>query len=232
MPLQRTTNPDGYNANITAWQTALNRAADANLLPSRSAFILHPTDRLLNALSSPQYGRQLGLGAVVDESVRTGSMIPAKDFLSTDRSIYHKSWVPSPWTVLQWGLQQIGLAGTESYEGTVGARKLKTAAFVLVEALEKVGAQILAAREKAGQSLTDRILSREAFAQDLAALRGTHVPEEDLRLLLRYLERDKQALSSDDKVGSRLSELLLYGHTEMPYRLSSSKPLLQQLQNL
>jgi charged multivesicular body protein 7 len=91
-------------------------------------------------------------------------MIPTKEFLSTDRSIYHKSWVPSPWIVLQRGLRQVGLAGTGSYEGTAGARKLKTAAFVVVEALEKVAAQVLASREKAGHSLTDRILSREAFA--------------------------------------------------------------------
>jgi len=101
--------------------------------------------------------------------------------------------------VLHWGLRQVGLAGTGSYEGNAGARKLKTATFVLVEALEKVAAQVLTAREKGGQSLTDRIVSREAFAQDLAVLRGASVPEEDLRVLLRFLERDKQALSYNDK---------------------------------
>jgi charged multivesicular body protein 7 len=127
-------------------------------------------------------------------------MIPVKEFLATDRSIYSKNWVPSPWTVLQWGLRQIGLAGTGSYEGTSGARKLKTSAFVLVEALEKVAAQVIAAREKDAQSLTDRVMNREEFAQNIATLRGVSVSDEDVRILLRFLERDKQALSYSDEV--------------------------------
>ena len=127
-------------------------------------------------------------------------MIPVKEFLVTDRSIYSKSWVPSPWTVLQWGLRQIGFASAGSYEGTLGARKLKSTAFVLVEALDKVAAQVLAAREKRGQSLTDRIVSREEFGQELPALCGASVSEEDIRILLRFLERDKQALSYNEKV--------------------------------
>ena len=200
LSLQRTTNPDGYNANITAWKDALTHAACVNVLPSRHAFILCPSDTLLNALSSPQYGRPLGLGAVIDESVRAGSMIPVKEFLATDRSIYGKNWVPSPWTVLQWSLRQIGLVGSGNYEGTSGARQLKTSKFVLVEALENVAAQVLAAQERGGQSLTDRILSREEFTQNVATLRGVAVSGEDVSILLRYLERDKQALSHNDKV--------------------------------
>ena len=137
---------------------------------------------------------------MVAESVRFDTMTPTKEFLSTDHNIYHKIWTPSSWKVLQWGLRQVGLAGIGSYEGTVGTRKLKAAAFVVVGALEKVATQVLASREKAGQSFTHRTLSGEAFTQELATLRGTEVPEEDVKLQLRYLERDKQALSYDDKV--------------------------------
>jgi len=135
-------------------------------------------------------------------------MIPVKEFLTTDRSIYSKSWVPSPWTVLQWGLQQIGLAGTGNYEGTSGARKLKTLAFVLVEVLEKVATQVLAAREKCGQSLTGRIVSREEFGQELGALGVAGVSDEDITILLRYLERDKQALSYDDNVSIAIHPII------------------------
>lgn len=127
-------------------------------------------------------------------------MILAKEFIATDRSIYSKSWVPSPWTVLQWGLKQIGVAGSGNYEGTSGARKLKTSEFVLVEALENVAALVLTGQERRGQSLTDRILSREEFTQNVATLRGVAVSSEDVAILLRYLERDKQALSYNDKV--------------------------------
>jgi charged multivesicular body protein 7 len=127
-------------------------------------------------------------------------MILAKEFIATDRSIYSKSWVPSPWTVLQWGLRQIGVAGSGNYEGTSGARKLKTSEFVLVEALENVAALVLTGQERRGQSLTDRILSREEFTQNVATLRGVAVSGEDVSTLLRYLERDKQALSYNDRV--------------------------------
>jgi hypothetical protein len=82
--------------------------------------------------------------------------------------------------VLQWGLRQIGLAGSGNYEGTSGARKLKTSEFVLVEALENVAAQMVTRQEKGGQSLTDRIASREEFAQNVATLRGVAVPVEEV----------------------------------------------------
>ena len=126
-------------------------------------------------------------------------MIPTNEFLSSDQSIYHKSWVPSPWTVLQWGLRQIGLAGTGSYEGTAGARKLKTTSFLVVEALEKLAVQVLAQRQKAGNGLTDRICSRETFVEDLVKLQGSSISEEDVTVLLRFLARDNQALSYDAK---------------------------------
>jgi hypothetical protein len=67
----------------------------------------------------------------------------------------------------------------------------------LVEALENVAAQVLAAREKRGQSLADRIVSREEFQ---ALRHGVNVSEEDIRILLRFLERDKQVQSYSAKV--------------------------------
>ena len=107
-------------------------------------------------------------------------MISVKEFLAIDCSIYSKSWMPNSWTAIQWGLRQIGFADIGSYEGTIGARRLKTSAFVLVEALENVAAQVLAAREKREPSLTDRIVSREEFAHEFQALRrGVNVSKED-----------------------------------------------------
>ena len=199
LSLQRHTNPDGYSANITAWQTALTRAALAGQLPSGSSFLLHPSDSLLNALSSPQYGRPLGIGALVDESVRTGTMILLKDFLSADRSIYGKSWLPDPWIVLEWGLRQVGLAGTGNYDAA-GGKRLRAAKFVLVQALEKVAADVVAGQQKRGQRMTDRVMSRESFAQDLASIHGAVPSDGDTTVLLKFLERDQQVLAYDDKV--------------------------------
>lgn len=76
-------------------------------------------------------------------------MISVKEFLAIDFSIYRKSWMPTYWTVLHRGLRQIGFAGTGSYGGTIRARGFKISAFVLVEAVESVAAQVIAAREEA-----------------------------------------------------------------------------------
>ena len=49
--------------------------------------------------------------------------------------------------------------------------------------------------------MTDRIVNREEFTHEFRTLRrGVNVSEEDIRILLRFLERDKQALSYNAKV--------------------------------
>ncbi len=67
--LQRTTNPDGYTANVSAWQAALAKAARAGLLPSRSdgsdLLILNTGQELLRALETEELGRPLALETVV-----------------------------------------------------------------------------------------------------------------------------------------------------------------------
>jgi charged multivesicular body protein 7 len=43
-------------------------------------------------------------------------MIPLKDFLSSTTSIYHKSWVITPWQIVAWSLRQLGLMGGSSVD--------------------------------------------------------------------------------------------------------------------
>ncbi len=140
LSLQRQTNPDGYSANIQAWQIALSHAALAGHLPcsasSPSVLTLQTSEQLLSALSSRQYGRPLGLGAVIDESVRTGKMIPRSEFLVSKKSIYARSWVPSPWSLLSWGLKTIGLLGEESWD--INGR-LRVGELIVVENVERLG---------------------------------------------------------------------------------------------
>jgi len=64
--LQRATNPDGYQANIKAWQKALTNATRAGVLPSANALLVLRTDEdLIRALESRDWGRPLALGAVI-----------------------------------------------------------------------------------------------------------------------------------------------------------------------
>ena len=196
--VQRNSNPDGYSANLTAWQTSFASAALAGQLPNDARVILQTNNDFLDALASPEYGRPSGLGAIIDDSVRTGKMIDMNDFLVSERSIYHHSWLPSPWAVLQWSLRQIGLSSGGTYD--VSGGRLKAGKLVLVQALEEISNQIIAQQAKQGQTLTDRIMTREdflhKFLQPFNPLQGSSTwPPKDVEVVLRHLSRDKCILS-------------------------------------
>ncbi|KIW86514.1 hypothetical protein Z517_01912 [Fonsecaea pedrosoi CBS 271.37] len=203
--LQRTSNPEGHTANVTAWSSALTRAALAGQIPhGQHHLILQTSDELLNALASPTYGRPSGLGSVVDECVRQGKMIDLQDFLGSEKSIYSRGWIPSPWAILRWGLQKAGMSWSSGSFDVSGGR-LKAGNLALVPALEEVWKRLSAAREKdtKAQTLTDRVMTRETFLKDVndvlnqAGEMTGSLSSQDLEVLLRYLSRDKQVLAYD-----------------------------------
>ena len=64
--LQRSTNPDAYAANLSAWNTGLAHAAQASLIPGGTDVLsLRTGEALLKALELRDLGRPLALGAVV-----------------------------------------------------------------------------------------------------------------------------------------------------------------------
>ncbi|CRK19460.1 hypothetical protein BN1723_011884 [Verticillium longisporum] len=94
---QRTLNPDGYTANLSAWRAALARLAwDAQLPdPATSTtpprLLLTVDDSLPAHLQSRQFGRPLALGTVVREALDDGDLVPVPDFLARKESIYAKT---------------------------------------------------------------------------------------------------------------------------------------------
>jgi len=64
--LQRTANPDGYSANIAAWETGLTHALQEGLIPGgKDVLSLKTGDALLQALDTREWGKPLALAAVV-----------------------------------------------------------------------------------------------------------------------------------------------------------------------
>ena len=67
--LQRSSNPDGYAANIAAWTDALSKAAQAGLLSApgseRDTLSLRTGEALLRCLETREWGRPLALGTVI-----------------------------------------------------------------------------------------------------------------------------------------------------------------------
>ena len=65
------------------------------------------------------------------DAVEKKDMIPLNEFLSSNTSIYHKSWIITPGQVISWMLRQLGVAGETSADD-----KLAVGNFVLVANVE------------------------------------------------------------------------------------------------
>lgn len=86
---------------------------------------------MANALRTRDFGRPLALGAAIEDAARRKELIQLKEFLDAKKSVYAKTWIPTPWQVLSWGLRQLGLAGTDS-----AADKLVAGDFVIMANVE------------------------------------------------------------------------------------------------
>ncbi len=169
----------------------MTRAALAGQLPTEQKIIIQASAQLLDALRSSQYGRPTGLGVVFDDAVQKGRLIDVKDFNSAEHSIYQKSWIPNPWAIIRWSLRQAGLISRGSYDQD---GRLKQGQLVVMEGLEDLTRQL---QMKIGQAVTDRVMSREAFAQLIADTDVGTISAAEVEVLLRFLSRDKLIVAYD-----------------------------------
>ncbi|TKX21927.1 Snf7-like protein [Elsinoe australis] len=199
---QRTLNPDGYTANTTAWLSALTLLSRHGLLPSTStppsSLLLSSSPALPLALSSPQNGQPLSLPAVLHDAVQSGALIPLDDFLGRENSIYENKWrVPSPLQVVKWGLAQMGIGGG------VPDRLVK-GEFVVRSSVEVVAGEVVRELGGVGASVTERVMPRGEFeGRFREVLRqkkgGAELSKQDMRVVLRFLSRDRPVLSFSEK---------------------------------
>ncbi|KAI9713443.1 MAG: hypothetical protein M1820_000825 [Bogoriella megaspora] len=201
--IQATTNPDGYQANISAWKKALADAAKAGYIPSQGGsndlLAFRMGEELLQALESKRWGRPLALGSVIGDAVAGKEMIPLKDFLSSSTSIYQKSWAVSPWQVIQWGLRAIGLTGNASTGDS-----LSTGDFVITANVEAAANAIIAHQATIPITQTSSIYSLPLFTRTFSESLSpsTHLSRNDILILLTHLSRDRYALSHDPSNGT------------------------------
>lgn len=196
---QRTLNPDGYSANVTAWRHALSLLASRGLLSqgaNANVLILNLEDSLLRRLESRQFGQPLALGTVVRESVAAGAVFPVQTFLQAQQSVFQRSWSGVPWAIMGWTLRQIGIMDPSRGDDT-----LPKGQYVLLENVEAATKQfndIMAEHT----SKFDRVFTKSqfynTFASDLIA--GQRLSEADVNVLLRYLSRDKGIVEYDGKI--------------------------------
>ncbi|XWW95712.1 hypothetical protein V2A60_003679 [Cordyceps javanica] len=196
---QRTLNPDGYSANVTAWRHALSLLASRGLLSQGAGadmLVLDLEDSLLRKLESRQFGQPLALGTVVRESVAAHAMFPLQTFLQAQQSVFQRSWSGVPWAVVGWTLRQMGIVDPSRGDDT-----LPKGRYVLLENVEAATRQfsdIMAEHT----SKFDRVFTKSQFYNTFASdlISGQRLSEADMNVLLCYLSRDKGIVEYDGRI--------------------------------
>ncbi|KAH7241173.1 Snf7-domain-containing protein [Fusarium redolens] len=196
---QRSLNPDGYQANISAWRQALSDLVAKGKISHRGSspdhFVLKLDDSLLRSLEYKEFGQPLALGTVVREATAGRDFIPLQDFEKSQQSIYQRSWAGLPWSVMSWTLRQLGVV-----DPARGDDKLPTGQYVIVKNMEAAAKELgdLMAEKV---SRFDRVFSRAQFQKAFSAalVQGQHLTDSDLDVLLKFLSRDKEVIEYDGK---------------------------------
>lgn len=200
----RTTNPDGYQANVSAWRKALASLVRAGLAPAGSTsssnpnhMILTADESLLRALESKQYGRPLALGAVIREAMQQKDLIPLQQFVASKESIYHKTWTSIPWAVAAWGFRQLGLTGAFTFGSD---DRLPGGQFVVIANLEHAS-RALVEQTSALTTRFERTFSKVHFQTEFrdSIMKGQRLSETDMEVLLKFMSRDQELLLYDGK---------------------------------
>lgn len=191
--------------------------------------MLESSPELLRELQTQEYGQPLALGAVLEDAVKSKALVPLKDFLENKQSLYHKSWIPTPWEVLHWALRQAGIVGGGAQD------KLVRGHFVVVANVENAAKVVLGRAGKISTSEADRIYSKDLFAKTFSTTLGVEtISPHDLDVLLTHLSRDLSALSFEKDSGvvkfKTAAELQPTPITSEDRRIASLRTLISELQ--
>ncbi|KAK2593487.1 hypothetical protein QQS21_008803 [Conoideocrella luteorostrata] len=194
---QRTLNPDGYRANVVAWQSALSCLAFNGLLScnglSSSALIIDIDDSLPRALESKQFGQPLALGTALRDAISHQKLMPVNTFLRTPSQTYSLKISSLPWNAAEWAFRQLGITNQVSSEDTVPNGR-----YVIISNIETACQTFK--RQIAGESSRfDRVFTKLQFRKLVAhqLVPGNALTDEDIEVLLVCLARDKHMIEYD-----------------------------------
>ncbi|KAL4807573.1 Snf7-domain-containing protein [Aspergillus unguis] len=217
--IQKKTNPDGYQVNVSAWEQALTKAARDGYISSTSIsrrnsdgtvqrrtanhLTVKADESLLRELEIAELGRPVALGAVFEDAMWNRTMIPVQLYKASSASLRKPQWglidttALSPWNVMTWGLKQIRGAVWSSSDGP----RLQNQDLVLVGNLQEVGDKVVKQAMSTNPTRTDLVYSKESFTDSFATVLGgsSELSSSDFDVLLLYLSRDKGAIAYDGK---------------------------------
>jgi charged multivesicular body protein 7 len=123
------------------------------------------------------------------------------------QSVHDPGWLPyrlAAFVVgkpLQWALYQLNLNSSEDESDTERWNRIK-GDYVLVAVAGRAADAVLASQRARGVSPADNLYSFDSFRTAFAAstLPGVTLSDKDLRILIKFLERDRRVVITDKEV--------------------------------
>jgi charged multivesicular body protein 7 len=123
------------------------------------------------------------------------------------QSVHDAGWLPyrvAAFVVgkpLQWALHQLNLVGLDEEEDTERWNHVK-GDYVLVGVVSRAADAVLALQRGRGMIPPDTLYNFDSFRAAFAssALPGVTLSDKDLRVLVKYLERDRRAVITENEV--------------------------------
>ncbi|KAF8480603.1 hypothetical protein JB92DRAFT_2766282 [Gautieria morchelliformis] len=207
---QKQSNPAGYQSNVDWWRrTLLHLLSTAAQPSSHDVLVLHADTALLDGLRCEDLGvgKPLGIASVLTELSSSGIVINAAAFQASTQSIYYSGSLPirvASYLVgrpLWWALEQLSIVG----DGESEEKRWKRVQgdYVVVPLLEQAANAVLEYhRSEPHLSISDSLRNLDTFRAEFAAkaLPGVTLTSSDIKILLRYLERDRKAIVTDRDV--------------------------------
>ncbi|EIW85108.1 hypothetical protein CONPUDRAFT_97818 [Coniophora puteana RWD-64-598 SS2] len=222
---QKRSNPSSYGAHVDWWQNTLEllsshgwiETSPADIHPTASSqsskLILTVQRSLVDKLRVEGIGKPLGLGSTIVELCRQKALIPCSHFLTSQQSIYDAGWLP--WRLasfvigkpLWWALEQLDIVRSEDSYSEAEVWKRIEGDYVLLHLAEEVADAVLQLQKSREASLGDRLYTTESFRTQFAsrALPGVQLSDQDIRVLLRFLERERRQVVVDNDLVKFLS---------------------------
>ncbi|KAL1947890.1 hypothetical protein VTO73DRAFT_13614 [Trametes versicolor] len=212
---QKQSNPTSYASNVEWWRRTLedmllrgwlSDTHNANATPDR--IVLHATGvAFTEHFRLEGVGKPLSIPTVISELCGSKGLIPLADFLNASRTIYDPGWLPyriASFVVgkpLWWALGQLGVVDTQASafgdSGTAERWKKVKGDYVAVKLLEQAAERILERqRQKSTGNFADALYNAESFRTEFAgcAFENASLSDLDVKVLLKFLERDKRAI--------------------------------------
>ncbi|KAG8781564.1 hypothetical protein FRC15_008551, partial [Serendipita sp. 397] len=202
---QKLSNPSGYTANLGWWRSVLQELVSRRMQSNNAnALVLHVNQELSDALRWDKVGRPAGLSTVVDDMTRDGDLHPLGLFLLSSVSIYESGSVVgrvadilikrSFW----WAMEHLNLVNPDGSESAAAKWKRVCGDYVVISVVKTLADSIIAAQdEKSSLTISETIYSLDSFKKYAESCSPTHsirLSDLDVKILLRYLSRDRHVL--------------------------------------